>query len=251
MSVDPSTTAAVRTFTVYKAPRKPIISSRQRNTTRLGEPRDGQATKRKLSQAGLRLFATHGYHLTKVSDIVAECGLTQASFYVYFKTKLELALDLLAQGRDEMVRTLARGYRQAPVTADEMIRNSRDLLRDLLVFCQSNRAFVAILLARGHGVDPKIDRAIAGTREAMYLALRQNIERATELGMLPPSDDIGLRAALVHRLIEGTIEWWLFGHGYKLNHRPTVSAEGLADELVRFEFLGLVGQAPVTGHKTS
>lgn len=206
--------------------------------------RGGPATKRKLSAAGLKLFATHGYHLTKVADIVADCGLTQASFYLYYKTKLELALELIAYGRDEMLSTVKRGYREAPATPRDMLENSQTWLRDLLVFSQENRYFMAFLLARGHGADPEIDRAIADTRQAVYLALRQNIARATELGMLPKGRDASLRAAFVHRLIEGSMEWWLFGHGYHLDHKPPVSAEVLAADLVRFEFLGLIGSEP-------
>lgn len=206
--------------------------------------RGGSATKHKLSAVGLKLFATHGYHLTKIADIVTECGLTQASFYLYYETKLELALELIAYGRGEMLSAVKRGYRASPATPRDMLANSRTWIKDLLIFSRENRYFMAFLLARGHGADPEIDRAIADTRHAVYLALRQNISRATELGMLPKGRATDLRAAFVHRLIEGSIEWWLFGHGYDLDHKPPVSAEVLATDLVRFEFLGLIGSEP-------
>jgi len=205
----------------------------------MGETRGGRDTKRKLARVGMRLLATHGYHVTKVSDIVSECGLTQATFYLYFKTKLQFALSLIAEGREAMLRAVNRGYREAPAGEDAMIGNSQQWLQELLVFASANRPFMAILLARGHGADPEIDRAIAATREAVYAGLRKNIARATELGMLPKVGNVNLRAAFVHRLIEGTVEWWLFGHGYDLDHKPPVTARTLAAELVRFEFFGL------------
>lgn len=200
------------------------------------------STRGNLRRAALELFASNGYHRTRISEIVQRCGLTQAAFYWHFDSKLGLALDLIAEGREAMLATLRRGYRQRIDSVQDMADNSQRWIVDLLQFAQDNRAFMAFLLARGHGADAQVDRAIGDTRAAIYEALRANIARAVELGMLVPRE-VDLRAGFVHRLIEGSIEWWLFGHDYDLAYQPQVDAAELAAQLVRFEFFGLGGDA--------
>ncbi|MFF5864404.1 TetR/AcrR family transcriptional regulator [Pseudomonas sp. NPDC012596] len=204
------------------------------------EPRDAQVTRDNLIRAGLALIASQGYHATKVSEIVRRCGVTQAAFYWHFPSKLELVLELMASGRATLLDTLRRGYRDRIESVDDMVENSCRWFTDLLRYCHDNREYMAILLARGYGADPQIDRAIADTRTAMYEVLRGNIARAVDLGRLQPQAT-DLRAAFVHRLLEGSIEWWLFGHDYDLQHQPTVSTEVLARQLAEFEFYGLNG----------
>lgn len=200
------------------------------------------STRDNLRRAALDLFASHGYHRTRIAEIVQRCGLTQAAFYWHFDSKLGLALELIAEGREAMLATLRRGYRQRIDSVQDMVDNSQRWIAELLQFAQDNRQFMAILLARGHGADVQVDRAIGETRTAIYDALHANIARAVELGMLPAAA-VDLRAGFVHRLIEGSIEWWLFGHDYDLEHRPHVDAATLAAQLVRFEFFGLSGAA--------
>lgn len=205
------------------------------------------ATKNALITAGLRLIASQGYHRTKVSDIVRAGHVTQGSFYWYFKSKLEMALEVIESGRREMIEVLKAGYRETPASVDDMIANSERLIRDLLAFARHNREFMLILLARGHGADPKIDEAIGRARQSVYEALRRNVTRATELGMLPEAGPIDQRAAFLHRLLEGSIEWWLFGNAYDLDHEPEVAPGELARRLARFEFFGLLDGSAKSG----
>lgn len=206
----------------------------------LVKERDAQVTRQRLIKASLGLIASQGYHSTKISDIVRQCSVTQATFYWHFPSKLELVLEILVSGRDSLLSTLRRGYRSQITSVSDMVNNSKVWLTDLLDYADENREFMAILLGRGYSADPQIDAAIAQTRASMFEELSLNIGRAVQLGMLPdtPGD---ARGALVHRLIEGTLEWWLFGNGHDLNHRSTLTSDQLAEQLVSFEFFGLCG----------
>ncbi|RKP49666.1 TetR/AcrR family transcriptional regulator [Pararobbsia silviterrae] len=189
----------------------------------------------------LRLFATRGYHLTKVSDIVRESGCAQATFYWHFKSKLEMTMELFDTGRQSMLATVERGFRQHAVSTDDMMNNTRGWLLDLLSFARENRYFFAIVLAKGYGADPEIDAAISGIRTALFDALRRNIGQAVSLGMLPADGDIEARAAFVYHTIEGTIGWWLFGLGHDLDHESGIDAQTLAASMAKYEFFGLRG----------
>lgn len=205
-----------------------------------GEREIASAMKETLLRHSARLFAVNGYHAAKISDIVRASGVTQATFYWHFQSKLDVALEVITRGRDQMLDVIAHGYRKQPASVEDMLANTERWLLQLLDFADRNRHFMAILLTRLKGADEQIDQAIAETRNALFRALRDNIERAVSTGMLPPGMDLDLRAAFVYRLIEGSIEWWLFGQAYQLDHVSSVSATRMAEQLARFEFFGLL-----------
>lgn len=55
---------------------------------------NGERSKQLLLEKAIELFATHGYHETKISDIVKASNLTQPTFYLYFKSKDSMFMDL-------------------------------------------------------------------------------------------------------------------------------------------------------------
>ena len=203
-------------------------------------------TRDAILQCSLRLFATRGYHPTKVADIVRESGCAQATFYWHFKSKLEMTIELIDSGRNAMVAVVSRGYREQVKSTEDMILNTRAWLADLLTFAQENKYFMAIFLAKGYGSDPQIDAAISGVRTALFESLRRNIEQAISLGMLPDVGDTNARSAFVYNMIEGSIGWWLFGHSHDLGHRSPLSVDALAEQLARYEFFGLVDHSVPT-----
>lgn len=55
---------------------------------------NGERSKQLLLEKAIELFSTHGYHETKISDIVKAANLTQPTFYLYFQSKDKLFNDL-------------------------------------------------------------------------------------------------------------------------------------------------------------
>jgi len=195
-----------------------------------------------LLHNGARLFATRGYAAVRIADIVSQSGVTQAAFYWYFKSKLEMALEIIRAGRECMVAVIRRGYREHAVSLPDMASNTRRWLCELISFADQNRHFMAILYSRMPGADPLVDQAVIEAREALYQALQRNIAQAVQEHMLPSVQGIDLRAMFVHRLIEGGIEWWLFGHRGELDYSAPISADEMAARLTHYEFFGLCGE---------
>ncbi|MBB6731527.1 TetR/AcrR family transcriptional regulator [Cohnella zeiphila] len=191
-------------------------------------------------EIALRRFAKDGYHATKISDIVAEAGVAQGTFYWHFKSKEAIALEIVEDGRRQLLDVIAQGYRREAGTVQDMVQASEALLAGLFRFAESNRYLMELLLGGGGGIEP-IRQAIAETRAAMENAFLQNIRRAIELGMLPDTIDAEFRAALIVSLIEGVITRWLFGLGAPDSGIAAKTAEQLASETARFEFFGLLG----------
>jgi hypothetical protein len=80
----------------------------------------GEASKAKLTQAAEVLFAEKGFHATTVSAIVKQAGLTQAAFYLYFKSKEQLLADLLEQFENELFPYANAGSQVKQQAADEL-----------------------------------------------------------------------------------------------------------------------------------
>ncbi|MCH7320625.1 TetR/AcrR family transcriptional regulator [Solibacillus sp. MA9] len=63
----------------------------------------GEKSKKLLLEKAIELFSTHGYHQTKISDIVKAASLTQPTFYLYFQSKESLFNDLNEKFRNDLV----------------------------------------------------------------------------------------------------------------------------------------------------
>jgi AcrR family transcriptional regulator len=76
----------------------------------------GRKTMRRLSDAGLRVFARRGYHQARVDDIVRAARTSHGTFYLYFSNKEDL-LRQLAVECAEAIEELAT--RVPAVTPDD------------------------------------------------------------------------------------------------------------------------------------
>jgi len=101
---------------------------------------------------------------------------------------------------------------------------------------------MTFLLVKGQGADPEIREAIEEALISVEQAFKKNIQRATELGMLNSSHNTDLQATMLTSLVFGTLSKWLFGPKHDLNYVPKFSVDEMTEELVHFEFFGLIGQ---------
>jgi len=193
-----------------------------------------------LLDIAVERFAKYGYQNTKISDIVNQAGVAQGTFYWYFKSKEAIALEIIQNGRERLLKVIQRGYRSGVGSVEEMVKGSERLLADIFRFAQENRYFMELLLT-GNGEEEAIRKAFRDMRIEMEEAFKTNIQRAVELGMLPESSDLHIRAALLVSLIEGIVARWLFGPVSPQSDIAERTVEQMAAETVRFEFFGLLG----------
>ncbi|GJM71749.1 DNA-binding transcriptional repressor AcrR [Paenibacillus macerans] len=196
--------------------------------------------RRELLSIAVELFAKNGYHKTKISDIVHQAGVAQGTFYWHFKSKEAIALEIIANGREEISKVISQGYRTHSGTVVDMVQASEALLKNLFRFASANRYLMELLLGSGAS-DEAIRQAASEARIEMEQAFRRNIERAMELGMLPQTIDPKLRAAMLMSLIEGMIARWLFGPQAPESPLSDITLDEISAQTARFEFFGLLG----------
>jgi AcrR family transcriptional regulator len=76
----------------------------------------GRKTIAKLLDAGVKAFAQHGYHATRVDDIVKLAKTSHGTFYLYYANKEDLLRALIHDCAEEM-ETLAQSL--GPIGPDE------------------------------------------------------------------------------------------------------------------------------------
>lgn len=93
----------------------------QMNTTQPSRnDRKRELRRQSLVEAAKRLFATHGYAGTTIDDIVAEADVAKVTFYYYFKSKEEVALEIKRKGAEEAL-VYIESLRAKDLSAEKMI----------------------------------------------------------------------------------------------------------------------------------
>lgn len=94
-----------------------------------------EATYRQLLDAGMKCFAEKGFASTTIGDIVARTGHTNGAFYVHFRTKEQLFLQVLDYQLDITSgwSDVPKEYSPANTTLEEVIAITLTRLGDMLM----------------------------------------------------------------------------------------------------------------------
>jgi len=96
----------------------------------------GEQSKNKLIECAAELFWKNGYSATGINDILAEAQLPKGSFYFYFSSKKDLAVEVAAYYENIISQWI---WRTAQGKDWETFIS--DLLREMLQSAKSNRHF--------------------------------------------------------------------------------------------------------------
>jgi AcrR family transcriptional regulator len=66
-----------------------------------------EKTRVDLLQAAERVISRKGYHQTRIADIANEADVGLGTFYLHFKTKNEIFIELIEHGAAELRKVLA------------------------------------------------------------------------------------------------------------------------------------------------
>ncbi|WGF86372.1 TetR/AcrR family transcriptional regulator [Marinivivus vitaminiproducens] len=121
----------------------------------------GEQTRARLRRAATAVFARKGFHATKVSDIVAEAGVSQPTFYIHFDAK-EAAYDSLVEEFRENLRRVTRSNLIDPATpSDRFVDRVALSFRRFLDFMAADRALTEIGFFQPPGCAVTKERLVA------------------------------------------------------------------------------------------
>jgi AcrR family transcriptional regulator len=141
-----------------------------------------------ILDAARRVFREQGYDPVTVRDIIGATGLASGTFYNYYKSKEEV-FQALRDASALKVRPLLRDARRAATSAEEFVRGN---FRTFFEFMARERADEG---ARGEAVP----RMRLDTPEVVvgFNELREDIEAAISVKLMPPTDAAYLAAAMI------------------------------------------------------
>jgi TetR/AcrR family fatty acid metabolism transcriptional regulator len=144
--------------------------------------------KRSLIQdAAIKVFATHGYHGSRVSDIAREAGIAYGLVYHYFKNKEEILTTLFEErwsGFLEVVEAIAGGTTS---TEDRLVSVAALILNAYRVRPDWVKVLVLEIQRSSRFAEPSQIEAVGRLFDAVAQILRSGQERGEVRGELDPN----------------------------------------------------------------
>jgi AcrR family transcriptional regulator len=199
------------------------------------------ATRRKLLEAALRIFARDGFEAARLEDIAAESGHTRGAFYANFDTKEDLFFALLEQQASERLKDLQQRLEKHDTTPARL-RTLRACYLERAKDCPSMLLTLEFkLFALRH---PKMRARLAAAHRRIRASL--NYELLTKL--LPSHPDAEQKE-MDKILLEVLLVGLVLEHAYdpkRLSAKQTAATLGRAfDLLIAPQMLARATAVPV------
>jgi len=106
-----------------------------------------EVTGRELLVAALEIFVEKGYHAATIADIVAAAGVTQGTFYLYYKNKSEIFAALLKEYRELMISELFGVDMETVRTAKDWATMAERIAEFLVDHIKTHGDFIRLSIA--------------------------------------------------------------------------------------------------------
>jgi TetR/AcrR family fatty acid metabolism transcriptional regulator len=158
-------------------------------------------TRRRLVEAGTKLFARRGFARTRATDISREAGVAVGTLYVHFTDKEDLLREILFRGFEEMHAVVRRIAETKFATVEESVRAHTEAL---VSYAAEHPALFQILFST------EVVTTAAGAELLAALTAHQE-ERLREgmvEGYFRADLDPGVAARAVIGMLIQVLHWW-------------------------------------------
>ena len=153
---------------------EPAYRARHGSTRTIREQRDQQrlATRRKLVDAAITVLARDGYVGARVEDIASEAGTSRATFYLHFRSKLEIVRRLMA----DLQRQSIDHYRELDHLKNPTWDDLRAWIPNLVDMWQQHRAEFLVLI-EAVTVEPDLSHVYVEGINDISRAMSRHLDR--------------------------------------------------------------------------
>jgi AcrR family transcriptional regulator len=166
-------------------------------------PDPTQETRTRILEAAVKVFATKGYHDTKVDDIVSESSTSKGSFYFYFPSKQDIFIAL----SDTFANLLESKIMQAMEKETHGMQQMDAALRSSLGLFTQYRGLAKIALVQAVGLGAVFEERRRAINNRLTGIIQSRLERAAADGSIPPLQAEITARAWVGALNEVVIHW--------------------------------------------
>ena len=179
------------------------------------KPRDRE---REILRAAIRVFATQGYHKSKVGEVAAEAGVAYGLVYHYFGSKESLLETIFRRTWKQMLR-FVQEIEESDTTSQEQLRAIAALV---LRSWRLDPELVGVLV-REVTRSPQLQNEVDEIAHA-FAALERIVARGQERGELRRDLDARLASWAFYGALEEILTGWVFG-GLPDDEESTAKAE--------------------------
>jgi AcrR family transcriptional regulator len=189
-------------------------------------------TRKQLLDAAARVFIRKGYHNPNISDIVAEAGVGQGTFYRNFRDKRDIFETLLEGFISGLLGEFSEMSAHPPTHVREYRDASIQALRRMVRIVERNRKLVLLFIREAPAVDEHVAQVMGGMYDRFGELAKYYLDHAIKSGFVRPC-----RSEVIAQSIVGMglrmAERWLDGR------YSEIPVDDLIAELVEFAFKGL------------
>lgn len=160
-----------------------------------------------IQTTAIHIFNERGYHQTRIEDISKKARLGKGTFYLYFKNKEELVLDVLnefVEKFNELHNWVSAEIKEQSNPQEVYLKEGRYLV-DLL---EKNKSFGLFLLKQGHSVSDEFSQTLNEFYNIQRAQASASYDLAKKLGFMKDIDT-QYAAAFVVGSISHIYELWL------------------------------------------
>ena len=171
------------------------------------------ATREKILQAALQVFAEKGYHRAAVDDIVRVSATSKGGVYHHFPNKEALFLALV----DEFSAHLARAVALAIASSHGALAKVEAALRAGLETFAGHRDLARILLLESVSLGAAYEAKRAEVHGRFAALIQAHLDEAAAEGAIPPLDTRVATLAWLGAVNELVIQWLAGGEPHLLD----------------------------------
>jgi AcrR family transcriptional regulator len=182
-------------------------------------------TRRRLLEAGARVFAEKGIARARAADICRQAGVAVGTLYLHFDDKEALLRELLLRGAAELGARLRQSFESSPDSVEEIVRQQ---VETLVCLAEDHPAICRVLFSTevaNTAIGPEVLSLLAGMQEE---ALREGMDR----GYVRLDVDPKVAAQMLVGMQMHVLSWW--------TRDPSIAPrEAIVDTLTKVRLSGL------------
>lgn len=151
-----------------------------------------EVTRKELLNAALEMFGEKGYPSTTISDIVAAAGVTQGTFYLYFKNKTDIFSELLRENREHMISGLFVEGLENVKTKQDWLRMADRVAEFLLHYIKEHNDIMRLFISEAATIGSEFHEDANAFTVGIINQIKRMLEHGKKMGLL--RDDIDIEA---------------------------------------------------------
>lgn len=188
--------------------------------------------------SALEVFQDVGYAKARVSDIVGKAGVSQGTFYLYFKSKEDVLRCIIDSLREDINNALEEvDVIFSGETAEEMLQSLTAFLEKALAIHYDNIAAAEILWREGFGHGGVFAELYTNTYSYFIGLLQERMREASEKGLIR-KESIEETSVFLVSIFERSSFYFMVIAG-------NVDIPKLAASMARFILFGLLPESKI------